>query len=86
MFVACHCLISLAPCLIGRLSSMPVVLLGHLLYYSLKTHAHPNILKISPPKTESFQIKILIFFFFFFFFFHFSAQNIDCGYSLKPPR
>ena len=31
-------------------------------------------------KTESFQIK------FYFFFFHISAQNIDCGYSLEPPR
>ena len=30
-------------------------------------------------KTESFQIKILI-------FFHISAQYIDCGYSLEPPR
>ena len=29
---------------------------------SLRKHAHSNILKISPPKTESFQIKILIFF------------------------
>ena len=31
-----------------------------------------NVLKISPPKTESFQIKILI-------FFHISAQNTDCS-------
>ena len=46
---------------------------------SLRKHAYSNILKISPPKTESFQIKIL-------FFFHISAQNIDCGYSLEPPR
>ena len=38
-----------------------------------------QMLKISPPKTESFQIKILI-------FFHISAQNIDCGYPLEPPR
>ena len=30
-------------------------------------------------KTESFQIKILT-------FFHISTQNIDCGYSLEPPR
>ena len=36
-------------------------------------------MNISPPKTKSFQIKILI-------FFHISAQNIDCGYSLEPPR
>ena len=46
---------------------------------SLRKHAYSNILKISPPKTESFQIKILI-------FFHISAQNIDCWYSLEPPR
>ena len=37
------------------------------------------ILKILPPKNENFQIKILI-------FFRISAQNIDCGYSLEPPR
>ena len=37
-----------------------------------------NIQKISPPKTENFQIKTDIF--------HVSAQNIDCGYSLEPPR
>ena len=32
-----------------------------------------------PPKTESFQIKSSD-------NFHISAQNIDCGYSLEPPR
>ena len=47
--------------------------------YTLRKLAYSNILKISPPKTESFQIKILI-------FFHISAQNIDCGYSLEPHR
>ena len=31
----------------------------------------------SPPKTESFPIKILI-------FFHITAQNIERGYSLEP--
>ena len=44
-----------------------------------KKHAYSNILKILPPKNENFQIKnsdIL----------HISAQNIDCGYSLGPPR
>ena len=46
---------------------------------ALRKHAYSNIFKISPPKTESFQIKILI-------FFHISAQNIYCGYSLEPPR
>ena len=40
----------------------------------------PNILKFLPSKNEKFQIKFLI------FFFHISAQNIDCGYSLEPPR
>ena len=35
--------------------------------------------KISPPKTENFQIKNS-------YISHISAQNIDCGYSLEPPR
>ena len=35
--------------------------------------------KISPPKTENFQIKNSD-------IFHISAQNIDCGYSLELPR
>ena len=47
---------------------------------SLRKHAYSNIEKISPPKTENFQIKKN------FDIFHISAQNIDCGYSLEPPR
>ena len=43
---------------------------------TLRKHAFSNILKISPPKTENFQIKKN----------HISAQNINCGYSLEPPR
>ena len=46
---------------------------------TLRKHAFSNILKILPPKYENFQIKnsdIL----------HISAQNIDCGYALEPPR
>ena len=35
--------------------------------------------KISSPKTENFQIKISDIFLV-------SAQNIDCWYSLEPPR
>ena len=35
-----------------------------------RKNAYSNILKFSPPKAESFQIKILILFFFLFF-----AQN-----------
>ena len=33
----------------------------------------------SPVKIENFRIKILIFFLIF-------AQNIDCWYTLEPPR
>ena len=44
-------------------------------------HAYSNIaISYSSPKTENFQIKK------FWYFFHISAQNIDCGYSLEPPR
>ena len=42
-------------------------------------HAYSNILNILPPKNENFQIKNSN-------IFHISAQNIDCGYSLEPPR
>ena len=35
--------------------------------------------KFHPQKTEIFQIKN-------YDIFHISAQNIDCGYSLEPPR
>ena len=47
--------------------------------YSLQKHAYSNIQKISPPKTEIFQVKNSD-------IFHISTQNIDCGYSLEPPR
>ena len=45
----------------------------------LRKHAYSNIVKILPPKNETFQIKNSD-------IFHISAQNIDCGYSLEPPR
>ena len=48
-------------------------------FLPLRKHAYSNILKITSPKTESFQIKNSD-------IFHISAQNIDCGYSLEPPR
>ena len=44
-----------------------------------REQAYLNILKILPPKNENFQIKNSD-------IFHISAQNIDCGYSLEPPR
>ena len=46
---------------------------------SLRKHAYTNILKLLPPKTENFQLNN-------FDIFHISALNIDCGYSLEPPR
>ena len=42
-------------------------------------YCYSNILKILLPKNENFQIKKSD-------FFHISAQNIDCGYPLEPPR
>ena len=47
--------------------------------FALWKHAYSNILKIFSPKNENFQIKNSD-------IFHISAQNIDCGYSLEPPR
>ena len=44
-----------------------------------KTDLFKHILKILPPKHENFLIKISD-------IFHIPAQNIDCGYSLEPPR
>ena len=36
-------------------------------------------MKILQPKEETFRIKNSD-------IFHISAQNVDCGYSLEPPR
>ena len=49
--------------------------------FSLKLQAlrKHDYSKISPPKTENFQIKNSD-------IFQISARNIDCGYSLEPPR
>ena len=47
--------------------------------FPLRKHTYSNIYKILSPKTENFQIKNSD-------IFHISAQNIDCGYSLEPPR
>ena len=47
---------------------------------SLRKHAHLNVLEILQPKKENFQIKNSD-------IFHISAlKNIDCVYSLEPPR
>ena len=49
-----------------RLCSVIVAFPGypHIYIISLRKHAYPNILKLSPPQTENFQVKILIFFIF----------------------
>ena len=49
------------------------------LYTTLRKYAYSNILNITPPKTESFQIKNSD-------NFQIYAQNMDCGYPLEPPR
>ena len=46
---------------------------------TLRKHAYSNILKTLQPKKGNFPIKNSD-------IFHISAQNIDCGYSLEPPR
>ena len=46
---------------------------------SLRKNAYSNILNILPPKNENFEMKNSE-------SFHISAQNIDCGYLLEPPR
>ena len=46
---------------------------------ALRKHAYSNILKISPPKNWKFSDKNSD-------IYHISAENIDCGYSLEPPR
>ena len=47
--------------------------------YNKRKHAYSHIFKISPPKPKSSHIKNSD-------IFNISAQNIDCGYSLEPPR
>ena len=47
--------------------------------FPLRKHAYSNKLKILPSKNENFQIKNSD-------IFQISAQNIDCEYSLEPPR
>ena len=52
---------------------------GYARAVALRKHALSNILKILPPKNGNIQIKnsdIL----------SISAQNIECGYPLEPPR
>ena len=52
---------------------------GRYLWHTLRKHPYSNILKIVQTKTGKFPDKT-------YDIFHISAQNIDCGYSLEPPR
>ena len=65
----------------GKTGSMNFVFINEsvISYPTLRKHAYSNILKILPPKNENFQLKNPN-------IFHISAQNIDCWYSLEPPR
>ena len=49
------------------------------LYFITKTRLFKYMENFTSKKTENFQIKNSD-------IFHISAQNIDCGYSLEPPR
>ena len=57
----------------------PMARLPWLIRTPLRKHAYSNILKILQPKKEKNQIKSSD-------IFHISAENIDCRYSLEPPR
>ena len=48
------------------------------MYICIMKTAYSNILKISSPKSECFQIKILIFFIIL-------LKTVDCRYSLELP-
>ena len=45
---------------------------------ALRKYAYSNVQNTLPPKKEKLKYSDFIF--------HISAQNIDCGYSLEPPR
>ena len=60
-------------------SMKPHTVINWIQSLTLRKHAYSNILKILPPKNENFQIKNS-------YILHISDQNIDCGYSLEPPR
>ena len=69
-----------------NIRNMPSDICAQWVLKSLRKHSYSNILKISPPKTESFQIIILIYFFFFFFFFFFFSYFCSKHRMLVPVR
>ena len=58
---------------------LPVFKFHETPHITLRKHAYSNILKILQPKRGKFSDKNSD-------IFHISAQNIDCWYSLEPPR
>ena len=71
-----------AACLLNRLIWRRTVCKGICIglqgWKALRNNAYSNILKISPAKTGRSDKNSDIF--------QISTQNIDCGYSLEPPR
>ena len=49
----------------------------HIKMLTLRKHASSNILKILPAKIIQIKNSDIL---------HITAQNIDCGYALEPPR
>ena len=76
----CVC-VCVCVCIFFSPFSQGAQLLGHPVCFPAhqNKHAYSNILKTLQPKEENFQIKHSDIFYIF-------AQNIDCGYSLEPPR
>ena len=66
------------PCM--RTPDHLTILVLKLVLKTLRKQTYSNVQKILTPKNENFQIKKNS------DIFHISAQNIDCGYSLEPPR
>ena len=54
-------------------------IVGIFIFMTLRKHAYSNLLKTLQTKKGNLPIKNSD-------IFHISAQNIDCGYSLEPPR
>ena len=63
---------------LGKFSADDILKCFSYFFPTLRRHAYSNTLKNLLPK-KKLQIKNSD-------IFHISAQNIDCGYSLEPPR
>ena len=61
------------------LTKKGVQIMKIIFFFITKTRLFKHIENFTTKKTENFQKKKSD-------IFHISAQNIDCGYSLEPPR